>query len=242
MSGSLALVGSGEYLPAMSALERTLIEDGIARGKKPLFVQLPTAAGQEGEDRLAYWERLGKVQAETLGVEQVFLPIFDRADAIEFNDSDLISRSALIYLSGGDPHHLARSLLGTPLFDAISSAWMGGSSLAGCSAGAMVMSTYVPHFRLSRHEPTQGLGLIPNLRIIPHFDKFFRWIPESAAQRLLQVASDEILLGIDELTALVRRSGEDAWEVQGQASVHLLKGLPEARLSHGETVVLPSAH
>lgn len=222
----------------MAELERTLIEDGIARGKKPLFVQIPTAAGQEGKERLSYWEHLGKVQAELLGVEQIFLPVFDRADAIEFNDIDVISRCALIYMSGGDPHHLARSLHGTPLFDAISSAWLGGSSLAGCSAGAMVMSSYIPHFRLSRQDPTEGLGLIPGLRIIPHFDKFFRWIPESAAQRLLQVKSDETLLGIDELTALMRRTDTTLWQVHGQGSVHLLKGLPHARLSHGELLDL----
>jgi cyanophycinase len=103
----------------------------------------------------------------------------------------------------------------------------------------MVMSNYVPHFRLSRQDPTQGFGLIPKVRIIPHFDKFFKWIPDSAAQRLLQVESDEILLGIDELTALVRRSNQSSWEVTGEAKVHLLKGLPHAQLSSGQRVELP---
>ena len=48
MTGSLALVGSGEYLPAMQELERSLIEDGIKNGKKPIYIQIPTAAGQIG--------------------------------------------------------------------------------------------------------------------------------------------------------------------------------------------------
>ena len=69
MSGSIALVGSGEYLPAMVELEKTLIDDAIACGKKPTFVQIPTAAGQESDDRLDYWRALGKAQAERLGVE-----------------------------------------------------------------------------------------------------------------------------------------------------------------------------
>mgnify|MGYP006982803105 CR=1 FL=1 len=32
MNGSLALVGSGEYLPAMSAFEKSLLDDGVANG------------------------------------------------------------------------------------------------------------------------------------------------------------------------------------------------------------------
>ena len=45
MKGSLALVGSGEYLPAMAAFEKTLLDDAIALGKAPTYIQIPTAAG-----------------------------------------------------------------------------------------------------------------------------------------------------------------------------------------------------
>ncbi len=238
MPGSIALVGSGEYLPEMAELERSLIEDGIRQGKEPLFVQIPTAAGQESLERLKYWERLGKSQADALGVEQVFLPIFERDHAQEAKYVDLISRGALIYMSGGDPHHLATSLMGTPVGTAIAESWRSGSSLAGCSAGAMVMSSYIPHFRLSRQEPTPGFNWLPGIRVIPHYDKFFRWIPESAAKRLLQTPEDEVLLGIDELTALVRRAQSPEWVVQGKSEVHLLKGASPTRYSHQQTIDL----
>lgn len=239
MPGSIALVGSGEYLPEMAELERSLIEDGIRQGKKPLFVQIPTAAGQESLERLKYWERLGKSQADALGVEQVFLPIFERDHAQEAKYVDLISRGALIYMSGGDPHYLATSLMGTPVGTAIAESWRSGSSLAGCSAGAMVMSSYIPHFRLSRQEPTPGFNWLPGIRVIPHYDKFFRWIPESAAKRLLQTPEDEVLLGIDELTALVRRFDQDDWLVHGKSQVHLLSGLTTKRFLQGEGLSLP---
>ena len=78
MNGSLALVGSGEYLPAMYSLEKSLIEDGQRNQKAPTFVQIPTAAGRESRDRILYWQELGRVQAHLIGVEQFFLPIFDR--------------------------------------------------------------------------------------------------------------------------------------------------------------------
>jgi cyanophycinase-like exopeptidase len=238
VSGSIALVGSGEYLPEMADLERSLIEDGIQQGKDPLFVQIPTAAGQESLERLKYWKRLGKSQADALGVEQVFLPIFERDHAQEAKYVDLISRGALIYMSGGDPHHLATSLMGTPVGMAIAESWQSGSSLAGCSAGAMVMSSYIPQFRLSRHEPTPGFNWLPGIRVIPHFDKFFRWIPESAAKRLLQTPEDEVLLGIDELTALVKRFDQKDWLVRGKSQVHLLSGLTSKRLIQGESLNL----
>ena len=45
--GSLALVGSGEYLPQMAEFEKGLIDDGLANGKKPIYVQIPTAAAKK---------------------------------------------------------------------------------------------------------------------------------------------------------------------------------------------------
>ena len=54
MNGSLALVGSGEYLPAMAAFEKSLIDDGVKNGKQPTYIQIPTAAGRESEQRLNY--------------------------------------------------------------------------------------------------------------------------------------------------------------------------------------------
>ncbi|MCX6427305.1 MAG: tyrosine-type recombinase/integrase, partial [Actinobacteria bacterium] len=47
--------------------------------------------------------------------------------------------SALIYMSGGDPHFLAETLTGTPVWKAIIKNWHSGGSLAGCSAGAIEM-------------------------------------------------------------------------------------------------------
>jgi len=237
--GSLALVGSGEYLPEMLELEKSLIADGVARGKQAAFVQIPTAAGLESRERLQFWKELGLSQGERIGVPSHFLPIYNREDAMNLDYVDLIRDSALIYLSGGDPHHLAGSLIDTPVWQAIIEGWRSGSSLAGCSAGAMVMSSHVPNFRMSKQPPTQGLGLIPDIRVIPHFNKFFKWIPDSAAKVLLNLPTDSILLGIDEMTALIKRTGEVDWQVEGQAKVHLLKGLPASQLGHKERLTLP---
>ena len=236
MNGSLALVGSGEYLPAMASFEKSLLDDGIKNGKRPIYVQIPTAAGQESDDRLEYWKQLGKTQADRLGVDSIFLPIFTREDANNPEYATLIHNAALIYMSGGDPHYLAETLMGTALWDAIQENWRTGTSLAGCSAGAMVLSSHIPNFRLLKKAPTAGLNLLPGIRVIPHFNKFFKWIPDSAAKVLLHVPDDSILIGVDELTAIVKRSGDDQWVVVGEAKVHVLKGMPDQQLGDGEVI------
>lgn len=236
MDGSLALVGSGEYLPGMLNFEQLLIQDGITNGKKPAYVQIPTAAGRESLSRLSYWQDLGKQQADRLGIEQIYLPIYTRDDANNEDFAQLIKDNAVMYLSGGDPHFLAETLLGTVVWDAILENWKTGASLAGCSAGAMVMSSHIPNFRLTKNLPTTGLNVIPNIRVIPHFNKFFKWIPESAAKLMLQVPENCILIGVDEMTAIVKRTNTDFWQTHGEAKVHVLKGLPIQQLGHGETI------
>jgi len=236
MNGSLALVGSGEYLPAMASFEKSLLNDGIKNGKRPIYIQIPTAAGKETPDRLEYWKQLGKAQADRLDVDSIFLPIFTREDASNPEYVTLIKDSALMYMSGGDPHYLAETLMDTPLWEAIQENWSTGASLAGCSAGAMVLSSHIPNFRLLKKSPTSGLNLLPEIRVIPHFNKFFKWIPESAAKVLLHVPDDSILIGVDELTAIVRRAGDDHWLVVGEAKVHVLKGMPDQQLTDGQQI------
>ena len=236
MNGSLALVGSGEYLPAMAQFENSLFDDGVKNGKRPIYVQIPTAAGKESADRLEYWKQLGKTQADRLGVDSIFVPIFSREDAYNPEYVSLIHNSALMYMSGGDPHHLAETLMDTPLWNAMLENWRTGASLAGCSAGAMVLSSHIPNFRLLKKSPTAGLNLLPEIRVIPHFNKFFKWIPESAAKVLLHVPDDSVLIGVDEMTAIVKRSGDEHWVVVGEAKVHVLKGMPDQQLGDGETI------
>ena len=240
MNGSLALVGSGEYLPAMAEFEKSLIDDGVKNGKEARYVQIPTAAGRESADRLEYWKQLGLTQANAIGVEATYLPIYTREDAFNQKYVDAVANSALMYMSGGDPHHLAEVLIDTPLWSAIVENWKTGASLAGCSAGAMVLSAHIPNFRLLKKTATQGLNLLPEIRVIPHFNKFFKWIPESAAKVLLHVPDNSILIGVDELTAIVKRSGDTEWVVVGEAKVHVLKGLPDQQLHDGERIKLPT--
>ena len=139
MAGPLALVGSGEYTPAMLPVERELID-----GRAPRYVQIPTAAAPEGADRLRYWEDLGRRQAERLGVTAVPVVARDRAEADDPELAALVAGAGLVYLSGGNPAYLADTLRDTLLWRAIVDAWQAGAALAGCSAGAMAFGGWVP--------------------------------------------------------------------------------------------------
>jgi cyanophycinase-like exopeptidase len=213
--GPIALVGSGEYLPVMTEIERSLIA-----GRAPRYVQLATAAAPEGEASLARWHRLGREQAERLGVEQVVVDVRTREDADNPAFADLIAGAGLIYLSGGNPAFLAETLRGSAVWQAILDAHDAGSALAGCSAGAMAMSDWAPRMRDIRSDNPTGLGLVDHVRVIPHFDKMLAWVPDMLRNALLRLPEGTTLLGIDEDTALV--GGPHEWEVQGRQSVWVL--------------------
>ena len=248
MKGALALVGSGEYLPIMQELENSLLHNAIIRGKANRYIQIPTAAGQEDPDRIAFWQKLGAEQAERIGTQQVFLPIFNREASMNQDFADEITDAGLIYISGGDPGYLARTLIDTPVWHAIESAWKSGSSLAGCSAGAMALGDHVPNFFHPKEDGTIGLGVLGEIRTIPHYNKFFRWIPDSAARLLLTAPPGTTVIGIDEATALVTGLSNDLetdfdnrkWRVHGKGKVHLLRGHKDLaqQFSSGEIFTL----
>lgn len=233
--GSLALVGSGEYLPSMLELESLLIQDGVAKGKQPIFVQLATAAGREGEERLEYWKGIGEDQARRLNVGSHFLPVFNRADAETDEFVDLVKSAALIYFSGGDPNYLANSMRDTILWHAIHENYKTGGSLAGCSAGAMFMSAQVPRIRFTNKPPVQGVGVIPSIQVIPHFNMIHKFIPDAVVRALSDVPDGVTLMGIDDETALLRRN--DSWSAWGAGHVHILNGDSPRAFGHSEVVV-----
>ena len=230
----VALVGSGEYLPVMTEIEADLIA-----GRAPRYVQLATAAAPEGDDSLSRWHRLGREQAERLGVQQVVVDVRTREDAESRRWAEEIAGAGLIYLSGGNPAFLAETLRGTAVWHAIVEAHEQGAALAGCSAGAMALSDWAPRMRDLVHpnQPT-GLGLVPDVRVIPHFDKMLGWMPDMLRNAFLHKPETTTLVGIDEDTALVS-VGDGEWEVRGRQSVWVLG--PGARVEHaaGTRLSLP---
>jgi cyanophycinase len=124
----------------------------------------------------------------------------------------------LIYLSGGNPAFLANTLRDSLVWNAIYEAWQDGAALAGCSAGAMALADHIPGLRLTSHAPTRGLGAVPHIRVLPHFDRMFAHVPDFFA-RFMNVPDGVNVVGIDEDTAIV--GGPFEWEVKGRQSAWL---------------------
>ena len=217
--GAIALVGSGEYSVQMQELETQLLHRAISRGKKNTFIQIPTASSHEGDASRAKWKRLGQEQSDRIGSECIYLPIHEREDAFNKEFVEKISGAGLIYFSGGDPHRVAEIYRDSPVWHAIVTQWKSGTSLAGCSAGAMAFGGSIMGLRRSHH--SEGLALLPDIEVIPHYDKMLGWLPDRVAAFIAQSVTRGTLLGIDENTALVLT---DAWRKYGRGKVHVLRG------------------
>ncbi len=231
-AGLLALVGSGEYLPVMADVDAALLAGRPAR-----YVQLATAAAPDGPDVVARWQRLGREQAYRLGVEPVVLDVTTREDAFDEHAVSLVAGAGLIYLSGGHPAYLADTLRDTPVWAAIVEAWRTGAALAGCSAGAMAFTSWVPSLRHPRQGATVGLGLLAHLRVIPHFDAFSARVPDIVTRFLTRADDGITLVGIDEETAIV--GGPREWVVRGRQNVWRLSAQGRERFGAGDTFTTP---
>jgi cyanophycinase-like exopeptidase len=201
-------------------------------------VQLSTAAGQESPARLEHWKNLAQNQAKSLSVESRWLPVFDNESANNPEFAEKIKGAGLIYLSGGDPTYLAETLRDSLVWKVIVNEWENGTSLAGCSAGAMALTTWVPNIRIKigkNNEDVKGLGLLPNIRVIPHFDRMLGWIPDIITRYLLNTPTGVTLVGIDEKTALV--GGINSWIVNGEQSVWVLTHDGREEFKPGQSLV-----
>ena len=217
--GAIALVGSGEYSVQMQELETQLLHRAISRGKRNTFIQIPTASSHEGDASREKWKRLGQEQSDRIGSECVYLPIHEREDAFNAEFVDAIKDAGLIYFSGGDPHRVAEIYRDSPVWQKIVEEWRTGTSLAGCSAGAMAFGGSIMGLRRSQH--SEGLALLPDIEVIPHYDKMLGWLPDRVAAFIAQSITRGTLLGIDDNTALVLT---DAWRRYGRGKVHVLRG------------------
>ncbi|MCA1843393.1 MAG: Type 1 glutamine amidotransferase-like domain-containing protein, partial [Actinobacteria bacterium] len=230
--GPIALVGSGEFLPVMESIDAALLG-----GRPPRAVFLPTASAPEGRERVDYWLRLGAEHYQRLGVEPVPLAVLDRRDAGDPANAAAIAGAGLVYLSGGNPGYLADTLRATAVLEAILAAWQAGAALAGCSAGACALTALADDTATGITRP--GLAVVPELVVLPHFDRIERWRPGITDRRAAGLIAGRTLVGIDEETALV--SGDGTWRVEGRQKVWIVE--PDGRRtphSAGAVLALPA--
>ncbi len=217
--GALVLAGSGEYTPAMDAVDRYLLE--LVDGRPVLLVA--TACAMEGEERMAWWERLGVQHFHQLGVEAIPLRICDREDAARPEHAERIVNASLVWFSGGWPSYLAQAFEGTACWQALESANRGGTVVAGSSGGLGVLNAHVPSAAGSPPRPgvdphgVTGLGLAAPVRAMAHFDRMEARRPEFLEQVIANLQPGQTAVGVDEDTAVVWTQGR--WQAMGHKRV-----------------------
>ena len=233
MNGLIALVGAGEYLPVMEDVDRHLLSS--IKSETPRVVCLPTAAGQEGDESVGRWSRMGQEHFSKLGADVTAIRIIDKASADDPQFESALENANLIYFSGGNPLHLFQTMQGSRAWTAMQRAWSRGAVYAGCSAGAMILSKRIPSFRLA--QTVDGFGIVPVKFILPHFDAIPVMFKPLIFALRRQLKKGERILGVDENTAVVGQlDGE--WQVMGMGNAHLLTRDGDQVFRTGQTVPL----
>jgi cyanophycinase len=230
MVGPLALVGGDELNPGNEEQDRLLVE---AAGGGPAYVVATAAGRQRPEMAVAHAVRW----FAGLGLDVEELPATKRSHVTSADNAARARDGRFFYLVGGDPGLVPKTLAGTPVWGAIVEAWRGGAALAGSSAGAMAFGEWtlirgrMPGDDQRQYRP--GLGLVPGVAILPHFETFgHRWVDSArgAAPR-----DDVVLLGIDERSAAVWQGG--AWTAHGPGAVTVLTGSDQRSFASGSDIV-----
>ncbi|MFH1474233.1 MAG: Type 1 glutamine amidotransferase-like domain-containing protein [Chloroflexota bacterium] len=233
MRGPIALVGSGEFTAAMEEIDRDLL--AAASRSRPRVAILPTASWPDGDSAFRGWIERGRAHFSALGAEVEGVEIRTREDAFDGACAQAIGEADLVYLSGGKPGYLLDVLAATPAEAALRAVHERGGTLAGCSAGAMVLAARQPRIvgRRFIRLPTgwrHALGLVEGAAVLPHYDAFPEPIAAAAA---LVSPRGMAVLGVDEETVAIGRNG--TWHVQGRGRVTVWRGRARTRYRAGES-------
>ena len=157
MAGPIALVGGDEFGAGCEGMDRGILE--ATHVPHPTLLVIPTAAASENPSRAA---SNGVAYFSSLGANASPLMVLDAAHASDDQLLAPIDTADVIYLTGGNPAHLLETLSGSVLLNKIRQALDRGAILAGSSAGAMVMGSWV-QFKGWR----KALGIVPGVAVLP---------------------------------------------------------------------------
>lgn len=208
MSGTLALVGGGEWSDACA------FDGELLSGCEDVLV-IPAAMAYERPE--AAVER-ARAHLEPLGHRVRVLDVYRRAQAMEPAASAAVAGTAAIYVSSGSPMHLRSVLKDTPLLDALVAAWRDGAVVAVAGEAASVVCTHMVDSRGGAF--TVGLELVTTATFVPRRD---RWSPDKLHRTVELAPPDLPVVGIDESTALVH-SAPGEWTVLGAGEVQVFLG------------------
>ncbi len=204
--GKLFIIGGGTRSPA---LIESLVKTANMADHDYMIV-LPMSSSEPEASFDAIKKQLTAAAKNPIGNLN-----FDAATVNDQKMLDSLKGAKLIFITGGDQSRFMKVVLNTPVYTAIHQAYANGSTIAGTSAGAAVMSrhmitgkqlldtNYKETFNklwVNNVEFEEGLGLLKTVIIDQHFlrrSRYNRLISALAAYPNYQC------IGIDEGTAII---------------------------------------
>jgi cyanophycinase len=210
--GILLLEGGCEFQGKMEDPDREAL--ALAGGKNAKVVIIPTAAAPDNNSKRAgntavkWFRKLGAGNVSAL-------PVIDKTSANDPKLSAEVDHATLVYILGGFPGYLYKTLEKTRCLDALLRVYEKGAVLAGSSAGAMVLCEW--YFNPEVKEIKRGVGILKDTILIPHHDAF----GHSWYSLYFDKISDIRCVGIDEQTGMMKHANRRRWTVYGKGKVTL---------------------
>jgi cyanophycinase len=224
VTGLLALIGGGEFQPGCE-FDTDLL---AASGGDDVAVLATGFAYENPAKAIA----AATAWFEALGARAEEVPVYTRTDAMVSENVDAVARARFVYLVGTSPMHLRSVLKDTPLFDALVAAWRDGAVLAGSGAGADVLCDPMVDTRGGAF--TVGLGIVPDLAVIPRADQ---WSPDKVRRTAELAPLDLVLVSLPERSGIVR-SPAGEWSTVGDGLVTVHRGDANATLDDLPTATI----
>jgi len=221
VTGRLALHGGGEFMPGDEAFLDALLaaaRAGPSSNGVLHAVVVPTAAARGRPDLaasngVAALER--RASAVGIPISVSVARVVDDASADDERLAAEIAAADLVYLPGGDPDLIPAILPSSAAGRAMREAFGRGATIAGASAGAMALAawTWTPAGGVA------GLGYVPRVAVVPHFDEARRRSWQESAERMGPRGVG--YLGLDERTGVISATDPGAdWLVAGEGAAH----------------------
>ncbi len=202
--GTLVLIGGGNYMNML----RTVVQ--LAGGKEDIKICIICTAMEPRHVGAAFM--MMKDSFESIGVKMdniVSLHAADPSETLVEGFCDDIDSATLVWLDGGRQWRLSDSYLNTPVISALHRLLGRNGVIAGTSAGASWIASYLARGDSESNVPIVGdhiigSGLVKNIAVDQHLLRRNRQF-----QMLEIVNKNPTLLGIglDEATGLVIQNG-----------------------------------
>jgi cyanophycinase len=226
----IALLGGDEFTAGCKAVDTALI--ATLKRNTPKIAVLPTAVGHLNphmavSKATAYFTHLG---ATAYGI-----PIHNKSDANNTSLTNELLYADSIYLTGGDPLYLLRSIENSLLLSTLFDMLLSGRLIIGSSAGAMVLceSMQIPP---GQGNIVPGLNLVPNLCVLPHYELLSdNFVSELNYKNMKShISRNTTVLGLDSRTALfIDGKGTN---VLGSGCVTVIDGKNSSTYSDGTSL------